>query len=79
MWYFHTFVGSLEERELPDFEFLVNGQILAGGLNQLLEDLDIGFETLVKIEYMKRLPPPTPKDSLQHDDWVAAIQCSPEW
>ncbi|KAK4323748.1 hypothetical protein Pmani_005575 [Petrolisthes manimaculis] len=68
-----------DEKKLPEFDFVVSGKMLRGGLNQRMDEGGIGYEKVINIEYMKKLPPPTPKDSLQHDDWVAAVQCSKEW
>ncbi|KAG7159910.1 ribosome biogenesis protein WDR12 homolog [Homarus americanus] len=71
--------GSQDRIDLPSFDFVIKGQFLVGTLKQRLEDCEVSFESLVEIEYLERQPPPTPKDSLHHDDWVAALQCSDKW
>ena len=50
-----------------------------GGLYQQLAEDDISYEKVIEIEYVKQQPPPTPKDSLQHDDWVSTVQCTDKW
>ncbi|XP_071514205.1 ribosome biogenesis protein WDR12 homolog [Panulirus ornatus] len=71
--------GSVEKKDLPQFEFIVSGQLLIGSLKQRLEECGVSLESVVEIEYIEKQPPPTPKDSLHHDDWVAALQCSDQW
>ncbi|XP_045613933.1 ribosome biogenesis protein WDR12 homolog [Procambarus clarkii] len=70
---------SSDQKDLPQFEFIVNGQLLVGVLKERLEECGVSLESVVEIEYLEKQPPPTPKDSLHHDDWVAALQCSNQW
>nr|XP_053629109.1 ribosome biogenesis protein WDR12 homolog [Cherax quadricarinatus] len=67
------------QKSLPNFHFIVKGQLLHGTLQERLEECGESFESVVEIEYLEKQPPPTPKDSLHHDDWVAALQCSDKW
>ncbi|XP_064470998.1 ribosome biogenesis protein WDR12 homolog [Ornithodoros turicata] len=65
-----------ETRELPVFDFLVNGELLRLPLEEHLHVKEISQETVIHIEYFTRCPPPRPIDSLVHDDWVSAVHAS---
>ncbi|XP_066966913.1 ribosome biogenesis protein WDR12 homolog [Macrobrachium rosenbergii] len=71
--------GTDPGKDFPLFDFVVKGQILVGLLEKQLEEDDISLEKVIEIEYVKQQPPPTPKDSLQHDDWVSTLQCTDKW
>ncbi|KAK7027301.1 WD repeat-containing protein 12 [Halocaridina rubra] len=71
--------GATIGSDFPQFEFIVKGQFLVGPLKKQLDEDDISLEKVIEIEYLKQQPPPTPKDSLQHDDWVASLQCTDKW
>ena len=72
-------LGSNASVDLPKFEFVVEGQLLVGKLKDRLEESERSLEGVVEVEYLEKLPPPTPKDSLHHDDWVAAVHASDQW
>ncbi|XP_042878769.1 ribosome biogenesis protein WDR12 homolog [Penaeus japonicus] len=71
--------SKIKAENVPTFDFIVEGQILRRVLDLHLQKLGISFENVIKIEYFERLPPPTPKDSLMHDDWVSSVHCSQDW
>ncbi|KAG0714287.1 Ribosome biogenesis protein WDR12 [Chionoecetes opilio] len=77
----HVFIrqGTQASRELPKFEFVVEGQLLVGKLGLHLEERERSLEGVVEVEYLEKLPPPTPKDSLHHDDWVSTVHASKQW
>ncbi|KAI9729008.1 MAG: ribosome biogenesis protein ytm1 [Chrysothrix sp. TS-e1954] len=52
------------------FEFLINGQLLSTPLSSFLTDHGLDSESLLEIEYIRALLPPTPQASFEHDDWV---------
>ncbi|KAA0203043.1 hypothetical protein HAZT_HAZT004182 [Hyalella azteca] len=61
----------------PVFDFLVDGVMLHGALSKFLEESEASNrEGGLVIEYLEQLPPPIPKDALNHDDWVAALHFS---
>lgn len=65
--------------DLPRFDFVIEGQLLVGRISERLEESGRGLEGVVEVEFLERLPPPTPKDSLHHDDWVSAVHASEDW
>lgn len=77
----HAFIrqGSDAPSDLPRFEFVVEGQLLMGRLGERLQESGRSLEGVVEVEYLEKLPPPTPKDSLHHDDWVSAVHASDQW
>lgn len=77
----HAFIrqGSDPSRELPRLDFVVEGQLLVGKLRDRLEESGRSLEGVVEVEYLEKLPPPTPKDSLHHDDWVSAVHTTDQW
>lgn len=71
--------GTALSKDFPAFDFVVKDQILVGQLHKQLAEDDISLEKVIEVEYVKQQPPPTPKDSLQHDDWVSTLQCTDKW
>lgn len=62
-----------------EFEFLINDEFLRVSLQEHLESREIATESVVEIEYVKRLPAPEPQDCLLHDDWVSAVHVCKDW
>ena len=62
-----------------DFEFLINNEILRVPLHDHLSNNDIPIEGIVTIEYVEKSPAPSPKDSLNHDDWVSSVHLYQNW
>lgn len=71
--------SKIKAADVPTFDFIVEGQILRRLLDQHLQKLGKSFENVINIEYFERLPPPTPKESLIHDDWVSSVHTTEEW
>ncbi|CAL4066605.1 unnamed protein product, partial [Meganyctiphanes norvegica] len=65
--------------ELPHFDFIIAGQLLTCTLKERLEEAGLSLEVVLEAEFLETHPPPTPQDSLQHDDWVSTLQCCEEW
>lgn len=65
-----------DQDEQPAFDFLINGELLRLTLEEHLETKEIPQETIVHLEYLEKCPPPSPVDSLIHDDWVSAVHAS---
>ncbi|VDO92139.1 unnamed protein product [Soboliphyme baturini] len=55
------------------FDFLVSGILLRQSLNELVEEHDLSRENTIEIECVRHEPPPVPKYSLPHDDWVGGV------
>uniref|UniRef100_T1JCX6 Ribosome biogenesis protein WDR12 homolog n=1 Tax=Strigamia maritima TaxID=126957 RepID=T1JCX6_STRMM len=62
-----------------DFDFIVADEFLRLPLGQHLESKQISAETVVEIEYVEKCAPPSPKQSLLHDDWVSAVRSNASW
>ncbi|XP_063613078.1 ribosome biogenesis protein WDR12 homolog [Penaeus indicus] len=71
--------SKIKAEDVPTFDFIVEGQILRRLLDRHLQKLGKSFENVINIEYFERLPPPTPKESLIHDDWVSSVHATEEW
>lgn len=58
------------------FDFLINNEFLRGSVLQHLQAHGASIEEVVTIEYVEATPKPVPRHALQHDDWIAAVDCS---
>ncbi|KAK7109252.1 ribosome biogenesis protein WDR12-like [Littorina saxatilis] len=56
------------------FDFLIDQEFLHDSLKKHLEDKDLTSEVVLDIEYVERQAAPRPEESLEHDDWVSAVQ-----
>lgn len=72
-------ISAGNTEELPDFEFLAGGQLVQGPIGEHLTNLNISLEGTIQLEYFERHPPPTPKDNLEHDDWVSSVMSCGDW
>lgn len=71
--------NRISQHKATEFEFLINGEFLRLPLKEHLEAKEITTESVVEIEYFKRLPAPEPQDCLLHDDWVSAVNVCKDW
>jgi ribosome biogenesis protein YTM1 len=55
------------------FDFLLHGQLLRGSLATNLTRHGLSGETVVVLEYIECIPPPTPEPASTHQDWVSAL------
>eukprot|EP00873_Tetraselmis_striata_P017687 jgi/Tetstr1/437951/TSEL_026581.t1 len=55
------------------FDFLVDGELVRTPLHQLLLSKAISAESVLTIEYLPAVVPPTSKQQCPHDDWVTAV------
>lgn len=55
------------------FDFLIDGEFIRSSLEKYIVDHQLSRETIIKIEYCEAVPPPTPLNSYEHDDWVSSI------
>ncbi|MCL4128536.1 UNVERIFIED_CONTAM: hypothetical protein GTU68_024189 [Idotea baltica] len=65
--------------DIPHFEFMIEGKLLEMTLGEHLKLVGKSFESTVEVEFLERYPPPTPKDNLEHDDWVSAVMSNGQW
>ncbi|XP_076461260.1 ribosome biogenesis protein WDR12 homolog [Babylonia areolata] len=56
------------------FDFLLDGDFILTSLSEHLQNKIISAETVFDIEYVEKQAAPRPEQSLEHDDWVCAIQ-----
>ncbi|OQV13082.1 Ribosome biogenesis protein WDR12-like protein [Hypsibius exemplaris] len=63
------------EQWIPvEFDFLINGEILLQSVGEYIYERKIPSENVLEIEYIEHLPAPEPEASLDHPDWVSAVQ-----
>ncbi len=55
------------------FDFLVNGAYLRTSLDKYLKDNGLSFETNLTLQYVRSVLPPRHAGTLEHDDWVSAV------
>lgn len=63
------------EKAIP-LEFIINGQFLRTDIETFLNNNGISAESLLTVEYVRAILPPTHVASYQHDDWVSAVDVS---
>lgn len=72
-----TLVNRLLSTAAPvPFDFLINGQLLRTSIDDFLTQNGLSAETVLTVEYLRALVPPAHVASLQHDDWVSAVDLS---
>ena len=59
------------------FDFLIEDELLRLSLHQHLAAKELSTETVLEIEYVPAVLPPTPKEEHPHDDWISAIAVLP--
>lgn len=60
--------GGVAEESRP-FDFLVNGQLLRGTLQQAVLDAALSAERVLEVEYLLALLPPKSQHQALHPDW----------
>ena len=69
-----TLVNTLRQSDAPiPFEFLINGSFLRTTLDEYLTTNGISSETTLAIEYVRASIPPRHLSTLEHPDWVSAV------
>ncbi|KAL3694046.1 hypothetical protein R1sor_007697 [Riccia sorocarpa] len=63
------------EKPIP-FDFLLDGELIRTSLEKLLLSKNLSAESILNIEYIPAVLPPTPKETQLHDDWVSAVDGS---
>ncbi|CAM6107149.1 unnamed protein product [Calypogeia fissa] len=66
---------GLSDKPIP-FDFLLDGELLRTSLETYLLAKNLSAETILEIEYMPAVLPPSPKEAHLHDDWVSAVDGS---
>jgi len=62
-----------DENGTPDFDFLVEGELLRVPLDEFLKTKGLTEETIVDVEYFEPTPQPETGDTCEHDDWVSSV------
>lgn len=62
----------LQNTEPIPFDFLVDGQLLRGSLQSYLASNGMSNESVITLEYVRAIMPPTFMASFEHDDWVSS-------
>ncbi|KAG6553301.1 hypothetical protein Mapa_005035 [Marchantia paleacea] len=63
------------EKPIP-FDFLLDDELIRTSLEDLLLAKNLSAESILNVEYIPAVVPPTPKESQLHDDWVSALDAS---
>lgn len=63
----------LENTEPIPFDFLVDGKLLRGSLQDYLNKSNLSSESIVCLEYVRAIQPPTFLAAFEHDDWVSSV------
>ncbi|KAL2633693.1 hypothetical protein R1flu_005172 [Riccia fluitans] len=63
------------EKPIP-FDFLLDGELIRTSLEKLLLSKNLSAESILNIEYIPAVLPPTPKATQLHHDWVSAVDGS---
>lgn len=66
----------LENADPVPFDFLVDGKLLRGSLQDYLTKANLSTESIVCLEYVRAIQPPTYLASYEHDDWVSSVHIS---
>ncbi|KAF6026587.1 WDR12 [Bugula neritina] len=73
-------ISSLQSHDLlddasdPEFDFLINGELLRTTIAQFMESKEISTEEVVGVEFILKQPSPSPEQSILHNDWVSCVQ-----
>lgn len=57
-----------------NFDFLIDGEFVRVTLEEHLRERNLLADHDIDIEYAESASPPTPFDSILHDDWVSAVR-----
>ncbi|KAF8597547.1 WD40 repeat-like protein [Ceratobasidium sp. AG-I] len=57
------------------FDFLINGELLSGSLQEWCNERVIGEEETLEIEYIESVLPPEQLSAQEADDWMTSISC----
>ena len=75
----YIFISGGVIDEVPEFDFILASEIITTTVGERLSDAGLSKEECTEIEFLERQLPPQPQDSLEHDDWVAAIHNQGTW
>ncbi|KAH8887437.1 ribosome biogenesis protein YTM1 [Thozetella sp. PMI_491] len=65
--------AMLDTPSTISFDFLINGAYLRTTLEKYLKDNGLSFESTVTLQYVRSVLPPRYAGTLEHDDWVSAV------
>ncbi|GMM53089.1 Ytm1 protein [Starmerella bacillaris] len=63
----------LENSEPISFDFLIDGKLLKGSLQDFMRNENLSSESIIEIEYVQAVEPPTFMAAYEHDDWVSGV------
>lgn len=73
----HLLSATNSSHESRPFDFLINNELLRVNLGAALAKHGISGEAIAEIEYVEMIPPPQPKPTCAHQDWVSALAAHP--
>lgn len=69
-----TLVNHLLGTERPTpFDFLISGSLLRTSIDDYLTANGLSSETILNLEYIRSIVPPSYLASFEHDDWVSSV------
>eukprot|EP00126_Sphaerothecum_destruens_P011978 Sdes_comp20976_c1_seq1m19096 len=72
-------INHLLNHESPvPFEFLIHGEFLRTSLLTFMTEREISFESILEVEYIRAVPPPSTEATISQNDWVSACQSFPD-
>ncbi|PRT54865.1 Ribosome biogenesis protein YTM1 [Wickerhamiella sorbophila] len=67
-------VNQLLSTETPiPFDFVIDGKLLRSSLDKYLTEQGLSTESVLTVEYVRSVLPPTFVSSFAHDDWVSSV------
>ncbi|KAG4300939.1 hypothetical protein PCANB_002744 [Pneumocystis canis] len=68
-------INQLLNKDIPiHFIFLVGNELLQSSIGEYLVQENLSCETVLYIEYIRSIQPPTYLISYIHDDWISSVQ-----
>lgn len=65
--------SAKKELKTRKFSFVVQNVFLSGTLQNLIEDLGLSSESVLKIDYFFALDKPKPEKSIPQDEWISHL------
>jgi ribosome biogenesis protein YTM1 len=62
-----------QQDEPVPFSFLINGELLSTSVQEYLTKRGLSSETILEVEYIRSILPPSFLASYPHDDWISGV------